>query len=73
MITADERELAFIAKLKTLLEASGAELHVTDDGKGYGMQTGVCRISMESVYNYQTDKLEKDFCEFELPTYMSGH
>jgi len=70
MITAEEREEVFIKKLTQLLNESGAELIITYDGKYYGMQTGVCRISMDSVYNYSSDKLEKDFCEFELPTYM---
>ena len=70
MITADERELSFLLALRTLLEAHGAELEVGDDGKGYGMQTGEVTISMSSIYNYDTDKLEKDFCEFTLPSYM---
>ena len=70
MITAEERELSFLLALRTLLEAHGAELEVGDDGEEYGMQTGEVTISMPSIYNYDTDKLEKDFCEFTLPGYM---
>ena len=70
MIDADERQKAFLEDLQKLLKKHGAELEVTDNGAGYGMQQGVCNISMMSVWS--EDKLEKDFCEFDLPTYMDG-
>jgi len=63
MITAEERELSFLLALRTLLESHGAELEVSD-------QTGKVTISMPSIYNYDTDKYEKDYCEFTLPGYM---
>ena len=66
-ISSNERQVAFISKLKTLLESAGAELQVTDDGKSYGMHSGICIISMNAVYDNDGNMI-KDFCEFELPT-----
>ena len=68
-ISAHERQTAFIAKLNILLESSGAELMITDDGRNYGMHNGVCKISMDAVWD-DSGNLIKDFCEFELPTYL---
>ena len=64
MKTAKEREDAFRKDLATLLEAHSAELQVTDDGRPYGMHSGVCRITMMSKYD--GDQLVADFAEFEL-------
>lgn len=64
LITAAQREAAFRADLTALLGRHGADLQVTDDGKGYGMQSGVCRITMTSIY--ECDELAKDYCEFDL-------
>ena len=69
MITSKEREEAFISALKMFLEARGAELEVTDDGKDYGMHSGVCRISMDAIYN-EMGNIAKEYCEFDLPSYM---
>ncbi len=70
MVTAEEREKDFLAKLEKLLIETGAELQVKDDGRPYGMHSGIVEITMNSIYDYEKDRLEKDFCEFELPTYM---
>jgi len=70
MISSEKRQKEFIEKLTALLKESGAELQVSDDGRNYGMHKGICTIAMDSVYNELTDELEKDFCEFKLPTYM---
>jgi len=64
-ITADERETAFRMKLDTLLVGNGAEMEITDDGAGYGMQTAIVVITMPAIYN-DDNELEKDFCEFEI-------
>lgn len=64
LISAAQREAAFRADLTALLDRHGAELQVTDDGKGYGMQSGVCRVTMTTIY--ENNELAKDFCEFDL-------
>ena len=66
MKTAEQREAEFRKELQALLDKHGAELEVTDDGKDYGMHSGVCRITMMSIYDYDSDSLVADFCEFEI-------
>lgn len=64
MISAKQREVDFRADLQQLLEKHRAKLQITDDGKSYGMQSGVCRIIMMSVYS-DTDCV-MDYCEFDV-------
>ena len=64
MITAKQREDAFRADLKALLEKHGAELDVTDDHEPYGQHQGICVISMLQVYD--GNKCLKQYCEFNL-------
>lgn len=62
VITSIEREKLFRDAIAEVCLLHGAELEVTDDGKNYGMQSGVLRVTMKSVWD--GDKLVKDFCEF---------
>lgn len=64
-ITAEEREATFRQKLTILLEGNGAEMDITDDGKRYGMHTGVARITMFSEWD-KDGNLVKDYCEFDI-------
>ena len=64
-ITANERETAFRMKLRILLEGNGAEMQITDDGKEWGMHSGIVIITMMSEYD-DDGNLIKDFCEFEI-------
>ena len=64
MITAEQREIDFRKDLKDLLKRHGAEMEITDDGKSYGRQSGVCRINMASIYVGEV--LTKDYCEFDV-------
>lgn len=64
-ITAAQRESAFRAELAELLARHGAELEVTDDGRNYGMQSGVCRITMNGVYDKDGDVVQ-EYAEFTL-------
>ena len=66
MITAKEREEAFRKELQDLLDKHGAELTVTDDGKPYGMQSGVCVIYMDREWDAITRDCVKEYTEFSL-------
>lgn len=70
MRTAEQRKASFLRELQDLLNRYQAELQVTDDGKDYGMHTGVCQITMPSIYD-NDHNLIADYCEFELDTFMS--
>jgi len=65
MKTAKEREALFREDLAGLLELHGAELTVTDDGKPYGMQSGVCKITMQSLWDKDNNQIA-DYAEFDL-------
>ena len=65
MKTKEEREKHFREELRQLLSRHQAELDIGDDGKPYGMQSGVATITMESIWNDDGD-LIADFCEFEI-------
>lgn len=65
MKTAKEREEAFRRELAELLQKHDAELQVTDDGRPYGMQSGVCRISMSGKWDADGEPLE-EYAEFDL-------
>jgi len=70
METAKDRENEFLIDLRKLLKKHHAELKITDDGKGYGWQTGIGVVTMDAIYDDGTDSYLKEFTEFELPTYM---
>lgn len=65
MKTAKQREEDFRRDLAELLACHDAELTVTDDGKVYGMHSGVCLISMQSEWNKDGDILA-EYTEFQL-------
>lgn len=58
-----DREQAFREAIAVVCREHGAELNVTDDGRPYGMHSGVLIVSMASVYD--GDRLVKEFCEFD--------
>ena len=64
MINATQREKEFRDDLQALCDKHGAELKITDDGRDYGMHSGVCIVSMSSVW--EKDACLKEFCEFNL-------
>lgn len=64
-ISAKEREEAFRRDLAKLLSQHGAELEVTDDGKSYGMHSGVCEISMAGKWD-DGGNLVAEYTEFRL-------
>jgi len=65
MKTAKQREEDFRRDLAELLARHDAELTVTDDGKSYGMHSGVCLITMQTEWNKDGDILA-DYTEFRL-------
>lgn len=65
MTTAKEREAAFRAALAILLTEHGAELHITDDGKPYGMHTAIVQISMSNRWD-ATGNQTHEYTEFLL-------
>ena len=69
MMTGEERKEIFIAELAELLSRHKAELTISDDGKGYGMQTGIATITMPASWD-NDGNISEDFYEFELPGYM---
>lgn len=60
---ASVRETAFRDAIAAVCREHGAELEVTDDGKPYGMQQGILRVSMPSVFD--GEKCVQAFCEFD--------
>jgi hypothetical protein len=66
MKTKKNREKNFRLDLQKLLNNHDAELVITDDGVGYGMQTGSVVVTMNSIYDKETGDLLADFCEFEI-------
>ena len=65
MKTAKQREDEFRADLKALIEKHGAEIDVTDDGRPYGMQSGVCQVMMMGKYDKDGEPVE-EYTEFQL-------
>jgi hypothetical protein len=61
--SAAEREFLLRNAINAVCQDHGAELEVTDDGKPYGLHSGVLRITMQSVF--EGDECVKEFCEFE--------
>lgn len=64
-VTAAQREAAFRAELAELLARHGAELEVTDDGRSYGMQSGVCLVTMNGVCDMDGE-IAQEYTEFNL-------
>ncbi|MFH1744202.1 MAG: hypothetical protein ABIH23_34810 [bacterium] len=71
MLTAKEREATFLSDLTALLSKHGAVLDVTDDGKSYGMQSGVCEITIDSEWDSEGNQLA-EYTTFRLPSFMDG-
>jgi hypothetical protein len=65
MKTAKEREEAFRRDLAELLAKHEAEMDITDDGKSYGLHSGVCVISMPPRWDSDGDQLA-EYTEFRL-------
>jgi len=65
MKTATQREQEFRAALEELLMAHGAELNVTDDGRPYGMHSGVCEVSMQRQWDEQGHEIA-EYTELRL-------
>jgi hypothetical protein len=65
MRTAAQREADFRADFAELLKKHGAEFEVTDDGKPWGMHSGVARVSMQQEWAAD-GTLRADYAEFEL-------
>lgn len=65
MKTAKQRECEFLADLKILLEKHGAEIDITDDGRPYGLHSGVCLVSMSGKYA-EDGEMTEEYAEFRL-------
>lgn len=63
--TGKQREDDFRADFKDLLEKHGAEFELTDDGRSYGMQSPIVRITMMGIWDADGKHLA-DFSEFDL-------
>ena len=51
VITSKELESNFRVELKELLKKHNAELSVTDDGKPWGLHSGVCEIYINESWD----------------------
>jgi hypothetical protein len=65
MKTAKEREEAFRADLAELLAKHKAELDITDDGKSYGMHTGIAVVTMMGEWDSNGDA-KAEYAEFKI-------
>ena len=65
MKTAKEREEAFRRDLAELLAKHKAELDITDDGKSYGMHSGIAEVTMMSEWDAEGN-LTADYTEFRI-------
>ena len=63
MQTAKEREEAFRRDLAELLAKHKAELNITDDGKSYGMHSGIAVVTMMGEWD-EAGNLTADYAEF---------
>lgn len=64
-MTPDERRDAFFRDLQSVLNKHRAELRVTDDGRPYGMHSGVVEVLL-----YASGELP--YVEFSLPGFMTA-
>ena len=65
MKTADQREVEFRSDLEALLKKHKAEIDITDDGRSWGMHSGICRVSIDGVYDANGDVIA-EYAEFLL-------
>ena len=65
MKTAKEREAAFRRDLAELLKKHEAEIEVADDGKPYGMHSGIAIVSMDSKWDEHGNQTD-EFVEFKI-------
>jgi len=65
MKTAKDREEAFRRDLVELLAKHKAELKITDDGKSYGMHSGIAEVTMMSEWDAEGN-LTADYTEFRI-------
>lgn len=56
-----DREIAFKLELHALLKKHGAQLEITDDGKDFGMHSGVAIVTLRPEYE-----------SFKLDGFMDG-
>lgn len=63
--SASEREAAFRADFAALLAKHGAEIQITDDGRPYGMHSGICIVTMDGTYDKDGEPV-KVYTEFNL-------
>lgn len=63
--TSKEREEAFRRDLVELLAKHKAEIDITDDGKGYGMHSGIVVVTMMSECDEDGNKTA-EYTEFRL-------
>ena len=65
MKTAKEREEAFRCDLAELLARHKAELAITDDGKSYGMHSGIAVVTMMSEWD-EAGNQTAEYTEFRI-------
>lgn len=65
MRTAKEREAAFRLDLAELLKKHKAELDITDDGKAYGMHSGIAIVTMMGEWDGDGN-ITAEYTEFRL-------
>ncbi|MDP1709176.1 MAG: hypothetical protein Q8L89_08970 [Gammaproteobacteria bacterium] len=65
MQTAKEREEAFRRDLAELLAKHKAELNIADDGKSYGMHSGIAEVTMMSEWD-EAGNQTADYTEFRI-------
>lgn len=65
MITSKEREAAFRRDLKDLLVKHKADLLITDDGKSFGMHSGIAKVTMLSEWDY-LGNITAEYTEFDI-------
>lgn len=63
--TAKEREEAFRHDLAEMLEKHKAELDITDDGKSYGMHSGIAVVKMMSEWDEDGNQIT-EYTEFRI-------
>ena len=71
MKTAKEREADFLRDLDALLKKHGAEILVTDDGKAYGMHSGIAEVTMDSEWDADGNQLA-EYTAFTLPGFITA-
>lgn len=65
MQTAKEREEAFRRDLAELLAKHKAELNITDDGRSYGMHSGIAEVTMMGEWDAEGNATA-EYTEFRL-------